>query len=532
MASTNDSVTFLSHIIPSDSHDAHNHGMMEHAHDHADHVLYNNGTSNGQSNESNDVLIAKVTAMLVLFTASMLCGMIPFKLSQWIKWTDTSRNHGASMGSNGIVTMLLAFGGGVLLCTTFLHMLPEVEENIEALRHSKQLPVFLNGSSIHLAPLLMCVGFFAMYFVEELVHLYLHRLKHRRSHTHGRSNDEHGCDAQSINDNYHTRFSNKKKTSISVAELISPDGNDIENGNVVGVNYSSNPLHCTLPKNSALDINENGNMQYEYDRRNIQIMACQPKNTSGNGIGSAANAVANDLHAQECESDNHHSHLPFDAGDDDDLIVSSLRGLLIVLALSVHELFEGLAVGLESSSKNVWYMFGAVATHKLVIAFCVSVELIVNKTRYWLATLYICTFAIVSPIGIGIGLWISHGGNADEIRRDENLLIFDSTDGLRNDEEHHDHHAPNMVAVLLQGLATGTLLYVVFFEILIKSRATAASTKRKACNGLLQYASVLIGFVFMFGMQFLGTCTTYSYHINSFIWLINRIDLYVYMQSH
>lgn len=32
-----------------------------------------------------------------------------------------------------IVNLLLGFGGGVLLCTTFLHLLPEVAEGVEFL---------------------------------------------------------------------------------------------------------------------------------------------------------------------------------------------------------------------------------------------------------------------------------------------------------------------------------------------------------------------------------------------------------------
>lgn len=50
-----------------------------------------------------------------------------------------------------------------------------------------------------------------------------------------------------------------------------------------------------------------------------------------------------------------HSHLPAIMDDgEDDFVITSLRGLLIVLGLSVHELFEGLAIGLESSGNYVW----------------------------------------------------------------------------------------------------------------------------------------------------------------------------------
>lgn len=50
-----------------------------------------------------------------------------------------------------------------------------------------------------------------------------------------------------------------------------------------------------------------------------------------------------------------HSHLPI-TDDGENLEISSLRGLLIVLGLSVHELFEGLAIGLESSAPDVWFV--------------------------------------------------------------------------------------------------------------------------------------------------------------------------------
>ena len=35
-----------------------------------------------------------------------------------------------------------------------------------------------------------------------------------------------------------------------------------------------------------------------------------------------------------------------------------------VLALSLHAVFEGLAVGLEDEKAGVWQMFAAVASHK------------------------------------------------------------------------------------------------------------------------------------------------------------------------
>lgn len=111
-------------------------------------------------------------------------------------------------------------------------------------------------------------------------------------------------------------------------------------------------------------------------------------------------------------------------------------------------------------------MLGAVAAHKLVIAFCISVELIAIRTKTWLTVIYIVVYAIVSPIGIGIGILLVGGEGAT---------------------------AAGVYSVVLQGLASGTLLYVIFFEIWKNDR-----------EGLLQYFAAVAGFGLMFGLQVLS----------------------------
>ena len=53
-------------------------------------------------------------------------------------------------------------------------------------------------------------------------------------------------------------------------------------------------------------------------------------------------------------------------------MVSSLRGFLVLVALSVHSLFEGMAVGLEETSVGVWQLFLAIAIHSTAIVFCIG----------------------------------------------------------------------------------------------------------------------------------------------------------------
>jgi len=337
-------------------------------------------------------LVPKITAMCVLFVASTVIGLLPFKLSTWFKW-----NVEPNAKAGTLVSSLLSFGGGVLLATTFLHLQPEVAHIIEDLQNDERMTKF----SFSLAPFLMCCGFFIIFLVEELVHYYIE------------CSSKKDADAGAFQRGLHARESvllrrkqNGNLGSVSTAELIA---NDIES---------------------------------------------QKNETKNNNVPKQQNSHVH-------EHNHNHSHLAI-AGNDDSL-VSNLKGLLIVLALSVHELFEGLAVGLEETADGAWYFFGAVAAHKLVIAFCIGVELLVIRTKLWLSVIYVITFAIVSPIGIGIGILLSESNN---------------------------HEAFAVTSVILQGLASGTLLYVIFFEVLSKER-----------TGLVQYVAVLLGFFLMFGLQ-------------------------------
>lgn len=150
---------------------------------------------------------------------------------------------------------------------------------------------------------------------------------------------------------------------------------------------------------------------------------------------------------------------------------TSLRDFFTVLALSFHAIFEGLAVGLESAPGDVWLLFAAIATHKFVISFCVGLELYNTNTNIKLYSLYMVTFALTSTIGIGIG-----------------IAIFKLTT---------IGPAYHMVVGTLQALASGTIIYVVVFEILERERS-------KTVSGLLQLLFVVLGFLIIIMVEILA----------------------------
>ena len=53
-----------------------------------------------------------------------------------------------------------------------------------------------------------------------------------------------------------------------------------------------------------------------------------------------------------------------------------------MLAISLHAVFEGIAMGLGTKASMVWYLCFAIAVHKFIIAFCIGLQ--VNVTiSHW-----------------------------------------------------------------------------------------------------------------------------------------------------
>lgn len=80
-----------------------------------------------------EALTAKIITMVCLFAISMVTGCLPLVISLKYDWFKTSGSSNLR-SSNQLVMGLLAFGGGILFATTFMHLLPEVDENIEVLQ--------------------------------------------------------------------------------------------------------------------------------------------------------------------------------------------------------------------------------------------------------------------------------------------------------------------------------------------------------------------------------------------------------------
>lgn len=399
----------------------------------------------------DQLTVAKTFAMLVLGLGSFVLGVVPIKLTKWWRRKPAvgnsasaggHRHGGDTAAGSPIVSLLLCFGGGVLLFTTLLHLQPEVREGVSELQKSGQLP---NGQGLeHLGDLIFCLGFFMVFLVDEVVHSVLDRCT--ASHT----------DKNSAEEVLHRSMSLRRRTmSIPRASLNGGSPSSIPSV-TGGMSTASN-------KELLKESSENRYRPAMWD-------------TVGS-VGSddfRLNGHNKQLSLQRFNDDKE-KQMKLESGgeSDNEDEEHSFRGLFAVLALSFHEVFEGLAIGLEERIGNMWYLFIAVATHKLVIAFCIGLELAWSKTRRPVLVMYVATFAIVTPVGIIIGMLLVQSGSGG------------TADG-----------SPGRIAVVLQGLAAGTLLYVVFFEVLARHKQ----------SGFSHLMSIILGFSILLVLQMISEC--------------------------
>ncbi|GAA39839.2 zinc transporter ZIP3 [Clonorchis sinensis] len=130
-----------------------------------------------------------------------------------------------------------------------------------------------------------------------------------------------------------------------------------------------------------------------------------------------------------------------------------IRVLILLCAISLHSVFEGMALGLTKSFASLLTLFAALSMHKIIIAISIGINLVSETTRqshlgngrqnsvklYVSQVAAILTFSGASPLGTLIGWAVTnHSGSTS-------FLFIEAT---------------------LQGLACGTFCYVVFCELL------------------------------------------------------------------
>ncbi|XP_054004475.1 zinc transporter ZIP1 [Hylaeus anthracinus] len=333
------------------------------------------------------VVQAKLASMIAIGVGSFVVGVAPACFVSRVR----------DLQQRLFLSCTLCFGGGVLLATSILHMLPETRESV---------PQY--------AELLFSCGFLLLYLVDEVVHYFWG------------SEEEHSPEQRYENRHGVTGNQFYGATTRTIGSVHGPEVNP---KSLYQTNLDGHGTHSGWKSSTY------GMTQYAPN-----APPC---------FNEEATFLCHVNHSKPCQESN-----------------TNLMGLL--LALTVHSILEGLAIGLQKAMSEVLLLVGAVSSHKFVVGFCLGLELAGANSSLCRLLLAIFFFSIGSAIGIGIGMIT-----------------------LRLDKSWMDFAFP-----FLQGLAGGTLLYVTVSEILPRERARWHKSERRYA-GILQFFSACVGFTFI-----------------------------------
>ncbi|KAH3779747.1 uncharacterized protein LOC127842034 [Dreissena polymorpha] len=367
---------------------------------------------------------SKIASLFILFGLSTICGFLSILLLKCL-----IRKFGTSSKVNLVVSWLDCFSGGVFFAATVLDLLPEAREVMEnALKH------YDFETEYPLTELLLCVGFFSMLFVEHLSHFLCSPRKVEKSNEANAEPQKHEDVAIEVH--------GKHSENTVIFESCIDSSVSQTYGAIGQPGKEKSPVWSAIPTDSfATDTKNKSSLSVAFtsdDGKNPDI-----RNAESTNFLSDAN-TSTEPRTEEGKR-------------------SKIRGAVLLIALSLHMIFDGLALGLLTETSAVWQLLGALSVHKCLVFFTIGIQSVEILSSSKKAACIVIVLALVSPLGLLI----------DE-------AINSSDDVITRDT----------VSAVLQGIATGTFLFVTFFEILLRELGSHNST-------LLKIIFSFFGFVLM-----------------------------------
>jgi zinc transporter 1/2/3 len=118
---------------------------------------------------------------------------------------------------------------------------------------------------------------------------------------------------------------------------------------------------------------------------------------------------------------------------------SNITPYLLLAALAFHGLFEGVALGLQNGYQSTSFLFLAIISHKWAEAFTLGISFSKAQTDKQTFVRLILLFALFTPIGIGIGIFLSSSSK--------------------------------LIEAIFLAMSTGTFIYVAASEVIVEEFA-------------------------------------------------------------
>ena len=134
-----------------------------------------------------------------------------------------------------------------------------------------------------------------------------------------------------------------------------------------------------------------------------------------------------------------------------------------MIALSVHAMFEGIALGLMNDLSSVVNLIISIAIHKFAESMAISIALLKSKIAFKALFKFIMVFSLATPLGTAFGILL---GNTPEI-----------------------------VSIIFTSLCGGTFIYVACSELIVEEFSMPGNRWIKLLAFVL--GAVLIGLLLL-----------------------------------
>ena len=352
----------------------------------------------------------KLISLIILFLLSMIFGAIPLRLSR-----DASKPP--SRFRNLLISLSNCFAGGVFLSTVILDLFPGVRDKMDnALRDVHVNPTFPLGDFV------IGCGFILMLIIEQFVHSCCGNtwLGH---HVHEHDHQEDDVFSRLQEETSPLLYERTAERNKELEDRAGANG-DIDTGTRKKVSLGpASVLHGnSMSYDSSDEENEFENI-LEQSHRSSATSVSYETFYSEHGTYHRIPRLKRTKSLASMHSVTH----------------SNFRTFVLVFAISLHSLFEGIAVGVIVKVQLLLQIVIALLIHKSILAFSIGVQLVDADLPSKTVLICLAIFAIMAPIGVGIGI-----GVLNSVKSTARLFFSGA----------------------LQGIATGTFLYVTFFEVL------------------------------------------------------------------
>ena len=323
---------------------------------------------------------AKIVSLLIIFVCILGAMLLPIRVAGAI----------ARRGERGqqILGGVSCFSGGIFLATYLLDMAPEVRTLLE------DTLLRPNHIDYPLPELIIGAGFFFILIVELVVTTISRRRQHvMKTRQQLKENKvdvvEMGTTAEDADTKNSSLASGEAETE---AHLTGTDSTKKESARINAeiVEMSSQDAikevdSTTIDNSNIGSVGSNRDLTHNasYDNRAFESPT---EYTDPSSKPSGNEAVKREAADDECDQGHHHA----------------TRSIILVLALSLDSVFEGMAVGLRTTMLGVWNLTIAIVAHEVVIAFGMGMQLLKHQTRRTVIIVAI-VYSVMSPLGGAIG---------------------------------------------------------------------------------------------------------------------------------